>query len=107
MPKPNLGDLPIMSASITDIKEKSSLDKTHHKRKTKKRSKRSKRKPARAAPGAAERIERPFPRVTLEDALRVPTAIKEKNGGNPYASEYVDAALLLGTKSSRFFYLSA
>jgi hypothetical protein len=32
---------------------------------------------------ARKRVERPYPRVTLENALRVPNAIKDKNGGNP------------------------
>lgn len=34
---------------------------------------------------AAKTVDRPFPRVTLEDALKVAAAIKDKNGGNPYA----------------------
>jgi hypothetical protein len=41
-----------------------------------------------------ERIERPFPRRTLEQALRVPKAIKEHNGGNPWPADEVAKAAL-------------
>jgi hypothetical protein len=68
-------------------------------RKSSKRSKTPRRDLARA--------ERPFPRVTLEYALRVPTAIKDKNAGNPYASEDVATALGIGAKGTQFFYVSA
>jgi hypothetical protein len=56
---------------------------------------------------SAKPLDRPFPRVTLEDALKVATAIKDKNGGNPYASEDVAAALKVGARGGRFFYLTA
>lgn len=39
--------------------------------------------------------------------MKVALSIKEKNGGNPYASEDVAAALKVGAKGGRFFYLSA
>ncbi|WP_217639481.1 MULTISPECIES: hypothetical protein [unclassified Curtobacterium] len=53
-------------------------------------------------------VPRPFPRRTLEQALRVPKAIKEKNGGQPWAPSEVSGALGMGTgRSSNFFYLSA
>lgn len=48
-----------------------------------------------------------FPQRTLEQALRVPTALKEKNGGNPYPSADVATALGIGAKSGNFFYLTA
>ena len=51
--------------------------------------------------------QRPFPRKTLEIALRVPRALKEKNGGNPWASEQVAAALGVGAKGGNFFYISS
>lgn len=51
--------------------------------------------------------QRNFPRRTLENALRVPRALRDKNGGNPWASEQVAAALGLGAKSGNFWYLTS
>jgi hypothetical protein len=51
--------------------------------------------------------ERPFPRITLEQALRVAVALKEKNAGNPWPGEDVAKVLGVGAKSARFFYLTA
>jgi hypothetical protein len=48
-----------------------------------------------------------FPRVTLEEAMKVPLAIKEKNGGNPWATEEVAKAVEMGPKTNPFFYLAA
>ena len=39
------------------------------------------------------RIRWPFPRATLEEALKIPVAIKEKNGGNPWQPEEVRQAI--------------
>ncbi len=50
---------------------------------------------------------RPFPRRTLEQALRVPRALKEYNGGNAWSSGDVADALDLGRRSANFFYISA
>lgn len=50
---------------------------------------------------------RPYPRRTLEVALRVPRALKDKNGGNPWPSEQVAEALGIGAKGGNFFYISA
>ena len=55
----------------------------------------------------AASVARPFPRMTLEQALRVPIVIKDKNAGNPWASEDVANALGLGAKGNQFYYLSA
>lgn len=74
------------------------------KRKTRRRRRQS--RPARTST-SMKPVDRPFPRVTLEDALKVATAIKDKNGGNPYASEDVAAALKVGARGGRFFYLTA
>lgn len=66
-------------------------------------------KSAPAATGNGKRakpVNRPYPRRTLEDALRVPTAIKDKNGGQPWDPAQVAAAVGMG-KSSAFFYLSS
>lgn len=51
--------------------------------------------------------QRSFPRRTLEQALRVPTAIKEKNGGNPWQTGEVATALVIAPKSANFFYITA
>lgn len=50
---------------------------------------------------------RPFPRVTLEEALKVPIAIKEKNSGNSWPPSEVAKAVGMAPKSSSFFYLTA
>jgi hypothetical protein len=50
---------------------------------------------------------RPFPSRTLEHALRIPRALKEKNGGNPWPPEQVAEALGIGATSGNFFYLAA
>jgi hypothetical protein len=47
-----------------------------------------------------------FPRRTLENALRVPEALKEKNGGNPWPPAQVADALGVGAKSGNFFYVA-
>src|SRR3954471_20149138 len=54
-----------------------------------------------------KRVERPYPRVTLESALRIVTALKEKNAGNPWPPEEIGRALSLGSKTGSFFYLTA
>jgi len=36
-----------------------------------------------------ERVRRPFPRATLEQALKIPSAIKDHNGGNPWEPEEI------------------
>jgi hypothetical protein len=52
-------------------------------------------------------IRRPYPRETLEEALRVPFALKNKNGGNPWPPADVAAAVGLSPKTPTFFYLAA
>ena len=53
------------------------------------------------------RIERNFPRVTLEKALAIPRALKEKNAGNPWTPEDVAKVLNVSRKTPSFFYLTA
>ncbi len=50
---------------------------------------------------------RPFPRRTLEQALRVVKTLRDKNGGQPWATTEVAKALNLGAKSGNFFYLTS
>jgi hypothetical protein len=47
-----------------------------------------------------------FPRATLENALKVPSVLKEHNGGNPWETEEVRTAVGVAAGNS-WFYLSA
>jgi hypothetical protein len=48
-----------------------------------------------------------FPRRTLEQALRVPSAIRDHNGGNPWPPSEVAAAIGVGPKTTNFYYITA
>lgn len=52
-------------------------------------------------------VPRPYPRVTLKDALAVPQVLKDKNGGNPWSPEDVAKAFGIAKSNNRFFYLVA
>lgn len=59
---------------------------------------------------AAEKKTRtrwPFPRATLEEALKIPYAIKEHNGGNSWEPEEIRKAIGAGTGGNAYFYLTA
>lgn len=62
------------------------------------------------SPGVAKKkasaVARPYPRRTLEDALRVPNAIKENNGGQPWTPKEVASSVGMGMSAS-FFYLTS
>ncbi len=47
-----------------------------------------------------------FPRYTLEQALRLPTAIKELHGGNPWEPDELRKAIGSGVGGNAFFYLT-
>lgn len=64
-----------------------------------------KREPRKKGKTKAPAIERPYPRRTLEDSLKVANAIKVGNNGNPWPPGQVAKALGMGTGSS-FFYLT-
>jgi hypothetical protein len=55
----------------------------------------------------AKSPDRPYPRRTLEQALRVPRALRDHNGGQPWPPPEVANALGLGAKSGNFFYLTS
>ncbi|HVV51747.1 MAG TPA: hypothetical protein VHO06_18915 [Polyangia bacterium] len=57
--------------------------------------------------GANRFAPRPFPKDTLERALKIPAAIKEKNGGNPWPPEDVAGAVGLSRGAPAFYYLTA
>lgn len=48
-----------------------------------------------------------FPRATLEQALAIPSAIKEHNGGNPWEPEEVRQAITFVKGGNAYFYLTA
>lgn len=50
---------------------------------------------------------KPFPSRTLEQALRVPRALKQKNGGNPWPPDQVAEALGIGGGGNNFFYIAS
>lgn len=56
----------------------------------------------------AKRGARPFPWRTLEEALKIPFAIREKNNGNPWSTDDVaKASLGLAKGNSKFFYAAS
>src|SRR5258707_12017048 len=50
---------------------------------------------------------RPFPRETLERAVSVAVAIRDKNGGKPWTPQDVANAVNLSAATNTFFYLAA
>jgi hypothetical protein len=56
---------------------------------------------------ATKQANRPYPRRTLEQALRVPRTLRDKNGGQTWETADVAKALNLGAKSGNFFYLTS
>jgi len=74
--------------------------------KTHKRNGRHKSKSRGKKANAANRSAgmRPYPRITLEKSLLVAHAIKDKNGGNPWAADQIAKALGISPKNSLFTY---
>ena len=50
---------------------------------------------------------RAFPRRTVEEALAVPLALKQNNGGNPWPTEEVAGSLGIAKTNNKFFYVTA
>src|SRR5689334_3744748 len=101
------------TVSETDVGSGSSKSPNQPK-KTKKRpaqtlkKSKAKKRPSVKADDAKKALQRrPYPRVTLEEALRIPVALKEKNGGNPWPPSDVAKAVNLSHKNPDFFYLAA
>ena len=70
----------------------------------------AKKEPSKGKARAAStgKVQRPYPARTLEEALVIPQAIREKNNGNPWATDDVAQASLGVSKSSnKFFYTAA
>ncbi len=91
----------------TEQKEVTAKTPAKNKINSKPKSKRAKGKtsPKSAAP-AQKRLPRMFPAVTLEDALRIPLAIKSNNGGNPWTPDQVGQAVGYKSNRTEFFYLA-
>ncbi len=53
------------------------------------------------------RVRWPFPRATLQEALKIGYAIKDHNGGNPWEPDEVRKAIGAGTGGNAYFYLTA
>lgn len=60
-----------------------------------------------ASEASAKRPGKPYPQVTLEQALTIAQEIKAKNAGNPWATEDVAAAIGRSAKTNEFYYLTA
>src|SRR5262249_49111717 len=73
----------------------------------KKRTKKAKGAKKAAVWKVKQIARRPYPRVTLEQAIKIPQAIKDNNGGNPWPPADVAAAVGLSVTNSDFFYLAA
>jgi hypothetical protein len=60
-----------------------------------------------ATKGKGKKPRRSFPIVSLEEALKIPQAVKAKNNGHPWESELTAKACGMPRNSVKFFYLSA
>src|SRR5581483_3596348 len=95
---------PNEAALSNSLKERSPKKRRGQNRSTKKATKR-RRSSVHSKP--AKQARRPYPRLTLEEALKVPMAIKNNNGGNPWPPEDVANAVNLSVRNTDFFYLAA
>ncbi len=69
--------------------------------------KRVKNRAAKAKSKRKARVRWPFPRVALEEAVRIPVILKEKNGGNPWTPDEIASALGVSKATNNFFYMAA
>src|ERR1700730_3823845 len=56
---------------------------------------------------AKKKVKWTFPRATLEEALKIPYAIKELNGGNPWEPDEIRKAIGAGTGGNAYYYVTA
>lgn len=85
---------PVVTPSATKTRARKSAKSTKGKKRTGTKSSKTTKK----------RLPRMFPAVTLEEALRIPTAIKLNNGGNPWAPDQVGQAIGIKSNRTEFFY---
>jgi hypothetical protein len=64
-------------------------------------------KTAGSGDGSGKRAGKPYPQVSLEQALSIAQEIKAKNAGNAWATEDVAAAVGRSSKTNEFYYLTA
>src|ERR1700704_842608 len=50
------------------------------------------------------KVQRPYPRASFGDAMQIPVALKDKNGGNSWPPSEVAKAIGSSSGSSTFFY---
>jgi len=93
--------------NIDNTQVKKEVKKPLAKKKPRIRKKQVVKKPAKSNPVSNFQKPRPFPKVTLEEALQVPLKIKELNGGNPWNAEDLAKALDIGAKSNNLYYITA
>jgi hypothetical protein len=76
--------------------------------KSKRKPKGKKQKePQKPQPTKASTPKRAFPSVTLEEALKVPQVIRQKNNGHPWETGLVATACGTTPKGPKFFYLAS
>jgi hypothetical protein len=92
-----------------DQSEESGLTAVNKKKPAARRSskKRAKNKKSKKPVVAKTTPRRPYPRASLEQAVRIPLAIKNNNGGNPWPPGEVAAAVGMSAQTPGFFYLAA
>lgn len=69
------------------------------------RKKKAKKKKSKSKAGSNTASVRPYPRVSLERALAIPMALKEKNGGNSWPAKELAGGVGLSPKNVDFYYL--
>ena len=93
---------------VTSGKKKGTKRKKRRRKKkatTRKRAATKKRGSKKVSTGKSSR---PYPNQTLEEALKIPQAIREKNNGHPWATEDVSqAAMGIKKSNNRFYYVAA
>ena len=72
----------------------------------KRRSRQTRTDSENGTPTRGRRPRRSFPIVTLEDALKVPAAIRAKNSGNPLEPKLVAEACDMAQMTNKFFYVT-
>ncbi|WP_339747238.1 hypothetical protein [uncultured Rubinisphaera sp.] len=89
--------------------KKATVKKATAKKKTVKKKNINSKKATKKNAKIIKKIERPYPRVELQEAVKVPLAIREHNAGHPWNTEEVKEALAdIGiTKGNPFFYTTA
>jgi hypothetical protein len=108
-------EIPMPQGESTEHPETQSVQKTQKKRTRRPRKakgKKAAKKSLAAKAGKAGRVpggpRRPFPAVTLEEAIQIPRVIKEFNGGNPWPPAEVAGALNnMSARGDKFWYLSS